>query len=358
MLVSPILTMPKMSSTGSTGSTHAAFLAAFAVLCCLMGPSNSSLINTAEPINDRPIIGVLTQKISYRLNIEYPDKYETYIAASYVKFLEGAGARVVPIWVGQDNSYYVNIVNSINGMLWPGGSTYFNESNGYADAGRKIYRIAKIINERGDYFPILGICLGFELLTYVAANGTEHRENCYSMSQPIPLEFKTDYKRSRLFKNVPIDVREILARENVTVNFHKYCVTEPGLTRVGLKNQFRVMSTNHDVNGKKFISTLEHKSLPFYGLQFHPEKNLYEWITGKNIPHKSHAIRASQYFADFFVNEARKSRHEFPSKEIEAEQLIYKYPVTYTGKGRSSFVQCYMFTANDPEHSEILRLLH
>ena len=50
-------------------------------------------------------------------------------------------------------------------------------------------RIAKRMNEEGDHFPILGICLGFELLTYAAANGTEHRSDCNSQNQALPLNF-------------------------------------------------------------------------------------------------------------------------------------------------------------------------
>lgn len=42
--------------------------------------------------------GILTQEIDYNLNKKYPNQYHSYIAASYVKFVEGAGARPVPIW--------------------------------------------------------------------------------------------------------------------------------------------------------------------------------------------------------------------------------------------------------------------
>lgn len=48
--------------------------------------------------NDSPIIGVLAQEISYHLNTKYPGVYTSYIAASYIKFVEGGGARAVPIW--------------------------------------------------------------------------------------------------------------------------------------------------------------------------------------------------------------------------------------------------------------------
>lgn len=52
----------------------------------------------AVPINDEPMIGVLSLEQSYYLDGKYPGAYNSYIAASYVKFVEGGGARVVPIW--------------------------------------------------------------------------------------------------------------------------------------------------------------------------------------------------------------------------------------------------------------------
>lgn len=202
------------------------------------------------------------------------------------------------------------------------------------------------MNENGDYFPILGICLGFELLTYVAANRAEHRIDCSSINQPLPLEFKPNFQHSVMFGNAPTDVIEILRGANVTANYHQYCVTEKGLAQVGLSNEFHVLSLNNDVNGVRFISSLEHTSFPFYGVQFHPEKNIYEWDARKKIPHGRKSTRVAQYFADFFVNQARRNRHRFPSTNEEALSLIYNYPVTYTGLKKSSFVQCYMFKSN------------
>lgn len=47
--------------------------------------------------NDRPVVGILAQE-SYSVNKFFPnEKYRSYIAASYVKYVESAGARVIPI---------------------------------------------------------------------------------------------------------------------------------------------------------------------------------------------------------------------------------------------------------------------
>ena len=44
--------------------------------------------------NNRPIIGIMTLPSEY---VEFPNDTYSYIAASYVKFVESSGARVIPI---------------------------------------------------------------------------------------------------------------------------------------------------------------------------------------------------------------------------------------------------------------------
>lgn len=312
----------------------------------LLAARKASLFN-AEVVNDEPVVGILSQELSYMMTQNYGDEgYDSYIAASYVKFVEGAGARVVPIWINQPEDYYEEIMANLNGVLFPGGATYFNQSNGYADAGRHIYDIAMRYNDNGVYFPIWGTCLGFELLTYLGANGTEHRAHCSSSSQALPLAFKDDFRKSRLFADAPNYVVDILSSEPVTANFHQFCVTEANMTAYGLDDDWRVMSVDRDWNGMEFISTIEHKRYPFYGIQFHPEKNIYEWIANKNISHTANAIQAAQYFGDFFIHETRKNDHRFTSDTTLDKHVIYNYPTTFTGLKKSSFEQCYMFSGS------------
>lgn len=67
-----------------------------------------------KELNERPIIGVLTQEITKTLNNSFPG-HKQFIAASYVKFLEGGGARVVPVWINETIEYYEDIMSKING---------------------------------------------------------------------------------------------------------------------------------------------------------------------------------------------------------------------------------------------------
>ena len=54
--------------------------------------------------------------------------YKSYIAASYVKFVESGGARVVPVLIDQPDEYYQMIFNSTNGLVLPGGTQEFDNS--------------------------------------------------------------------------------------------------------------------------------------------------------------------------------------------------------------------------------------
>lgn len=95
-------------------------------------------------------------------------------------------------------------MSKLNGILLPGGATWFNQTNGYSEAGRYIYDIAMAMNDREEHMPIFGTCLGFELLTYLSANGQEHREDCYSERQPLALEFEEGLCCSYLYGSLPI----------------------------------------------------------------------------------------------------------------------------------------------------------
>jgi gamma-glutamyl hydrolase len=96
------------------------------------------------------------------------------------------------------------------------------------------------------------------------------------------------------------------------------------------------------------VSTMEAKNYPFYGTQWHPEKNNFEWSQNadySNMPHSPNAIAASQATAGFFLSEARKSSHAYP--EAERDQLIYSARLLYTGKNDWFYQQVYVFCAVD-----------
>jgi gamma-glutamyl hydrolase len=124
-------------------------------------------------------------------------------------------------------------------------------------------------------------------------------------------------------------------------------LTPEDLNQTGLNKSFRIISTNQDDNGTQFISAYESIEHPIYATQFHPEMNAFEFAltnTVHRIPHSINAIKIAQYFANFFVNQARNNCHKFANRKLESDSLIFNYHTVYTGKSeKASFEQIYRF---------------
>lgn len=162
------------------------------------------------------------------------------------------------------------------------------------------------------------------------------------------------YESSRLFSKAPTDIIEILKSQNVTYNLHRYCLTEPIIDKYYKHPEWKVIATNTDHSNLEFISVLEHIHYPTYGVQFHPEKNAFEFKKNVGIPHSIEAVRATQYFSNFFVDECRKNNNTFPSIELEKSSLIYNFNSIYTGKNNSAYEQIYVFQKNDYEYHQLV----
>ncbi|XP_053268705.1 gamma-glutamyl hydrolase [Pleuronectes platessa] len=281
--------------------------------------------------NDRPVVGVLAQEVY--------SSQSSYIAASYVKFLEAAGARVVPVMINQTLEEYQTLFNSINGILYPGGGVSII-SSGYERAAKIFYDLAIEANKRGDYFPVWGTCLGFEQLMYLTS-GKSLLTHTDTSGVSLPLDFTNETTDSRMFKGFPVDLMKDLASEPLTENSHTWSLASLTYnTNEDLKTFYKVLSTNTD-GETQFVSTVEAYEYPIYATQWHPEKNAFEW-TRPYIPHTPSAIRTTFYMAEFFVSEARKNFHSFASEEGENKALIYNYNPVYTGN-HSAFEQIYLF---------------
>uniref|UniRef100_UPI00358F6060 gamma-glutamyl hydrolase-like n=2 Tax=Myxine glutinosa TaxID=7769 RepID=UPI00358F6060 len=306
----------------------------FLPLFCIWGANASPVINL------RPVIGVLTQEAFGKVR-EYG---EAYIPASYIKFLESAGARVAPIRNDLKTKEYKELFSYINGLLLPGGSANLT-SSGYAKAAKVFYDETIRAAERGDMFPLWGTCLGFEQLMTITAsqNLLQHTD---SDNLSLPLEFVVDPASSRIFQHLPPDLIEALGTENITANFHSWSLTPKNYSmNNALEQMYRIVSLNTDNNGIKFISSVEAYNYSIYGVQWHPEKAPFEWNPNQAISHSSNAVHTSFYMAEFFVNEARKNFHRFPNQSMEEAALIYQNVPVYVGN-ISGFTESYFFSSS------------
>ena len=291
----------------------------------------------------RPIIGIMAQSSS---GMPFRSFGKMYIPGSYVKFIESSGARAVPIFNNLTKREAKKIFQSINGAIFPGGIVNVTNSR-YTNVAKTIFNLAIKEFDEGGYFPIMGVCLGHQLLPTLVAGLPEIRVliPTDSLNLTRPLRLPNNYRESKLFREIPEDFAKKINQTLITAHFHKYGMPAK-LFRENkkLKDFFNVITTNSDRNGVEFVSTLEAKKYPFYSTQWHPEKYAFEWCTNKDIPHSSQAIQLSQYLSNFFVQEARYSKHKFPSVQEERASLMNNYKPLFTGIDETSmFNELYLF---------------
>ncbi|XP_034481664.1 gamma-glutamyl hydrolase isoform X2 [Drosophila innubila] len=309
-----------------------------------------------------PTVGVLCIDIASKLIEIYPDEaHYSYIAASYVKCLESAGAFVVPIWIGRKLDYYKAILSQVNGVLLPGGAVcldeeeakqYPNLTNDCVAAARIIYELVMERNAAGEYFPLYGTCLGFQLIMINAAKDKEVRTKCFkSKFKALPLHLSKNYEESVLFKELPEELAKEMSSQPFACHQHAYCITESDLHRFKLHEDWHVLATQQDDEGEEgrgFITLIEHRKFPIFGSQFHPERAAYEQLLVSTDTcreaHTSICIELAQYFARTFVNACRRNNNNFASVELLTRHLICNWQPIFTGKfPKSHWLQCYMF---------------
>ena len=83
---------------------------------------------------------------------------------------------------------------------------------------------------------------------------------------------------------------------------------------------------------------MEGKEYPFYAVQFHPEKNLFEWKVAADRSDSGAEI--VQILSNKFVEDARNSKNTFGNDEDFMKASIYNYRTQST---TMSFTSIYLF---------------
>jgi len=306
------------------------------------------LRNSENPVrnsqrNDRPIIGIFTQPSGTTVD---GTVFAEYIAGSYVKYIESAGARVVPVRYQRSKEELKILFSRLNGVLLPGGGTELIPGDAYYEAGVALWEYV----QTDPTFPIFGTCLGFELLSSLASGSdTVLRKSGHFSADNIswPVNLTREAEKSVMFKGLDRKVIKALQTEPIAYNSHSDGITPDVFYRTpNLAQNFNILGTGRDKNQKEFVAIIEAKERPMWGVQFHPEKAVFEWYLPVNIPHQPEAIALAQHLADLLVQHARMNMNRFPGTPSEvAKKLINNY--RYAFLGNEYFQEMWLFHPSD-----------
>lgn len=149
-------------------------------------------------------------------------------------------------------------------------------------------------------------------------------------------------------------IYSVVINRNITMNNHDLGISPARFAAdLKLSELFQMTSFNFDRTGRPFVSTMEPVDpdvFPVYGVQYHPEKNTFEYATypDTNIPyeaidHTPEGISFSLYLAQFFVGLARRNLRL--GKHVYTKPYQYPLISTYQIRSGVKFQQFYVFPA-------------
>jgi len=287
----------------------------------------NSNLSASKPI---PVIGILTKSV---LEEERPiTDFREIIEPKYLFLLQDA--IVIPISLYFSDAEMLSILKKVNGVCLPGGHTNIwtsttgldKRESEYTKAGKRLIKLALELNKNGNYFPILGICLGFELLAAAIGETLDIVEPCeFCCNYCTTLEYCKESQDAKILKAFSEEQLKKLQNEKLSFNYHSFMIDyDKFIKNKKLNEFFRVVSLSpSQENHFKFVSTIEARNYPFYAVQHHPEWSFHDFYFPKtNVICNSDTVNIGKSLGNFFLNEARKNKNEYLDKVDLKNKLL------------------------------------
>lgn len=275
----------------------------------------------SEPV-ESPVIAILGNPYPYNSeNIT-----TSRVNSQYVSWLEQSFATVVVIQPWSTKEEVDEILERVNGVIWPGGDRDLRFSGEFEQTAINI--INKIMQLHDDHnvdVPLWGTCQGFEMIAAILANSLEVLTNFDGWDMQNSITFNSTVAQpyqTKMFGNFTRKDLIILQNQNVNAHYHRLGISEDSFNNTTLSKFLKITSYAKDMKGKMFINTYEGVNYPIFGVQFHPEMVAFKRRKMKGIPRSIDAVMISQKFSGFFLSQTRMNWNKIDEEELKKYTYI------------------------------------
>eukprot|EP00826_Nyctotherus_ovalis_P035699 TRINITY_DN3088_c0_g1_i1.p1 TRINITY_DN3088_c0_g1~~TRINITY_DN3088_c0_g1_i1.p1 ORF type:complete len:314 (-),score=55.79 TRINITY_DN3088_c0_g1_i1:93-1034(-) len=269
-------------------------------------------------------MAMLTKPVSeegFKSTVPVTQKY--IFSAAYVNFIHLAGIDVYPILLSATREEVREILLKVNGVMFPGGMSSVIHPDPkdpsrqvltqYSQMVKVIMEEAKTLNDKDDYFPVFGICLGFEAMVLVESDDVNIIEKKHTgLHYNASLIYAMDPQESKFFSSFPSSLLDYMARVGCTYSYHEYMVDYEKLKadpKVSAIYNVASLSESQD-RSCTYVSTIEGKKYPFYAVQYHPELSVISYFPPEfTYPDFNKASEVGRAFMWLMLQEVKKSLH-------------------------------------------------
>lgn len=206
-----------------------------------------------------------------------PDGTEAFVETSVIRWLTTSGAELVyipPTIHGAEIAAYFEMIDGLFlHQGWP------EKNRAYMQLVHTLLTMAEADGQK----PVWGSCFGFQsMLRFIGGlDRLERFDQKDRFSKQTGLHLHVDKDESRLLGlATAVQIKHL---RNIAKPYfdHEFGISVQRFKRSEqLMSAFKILATSHDRAGKEYVSMIEGVSLPWYGVQFHPEHDPeLEWMT-------------------------------------------------------------------------------
>ena len=305
---------------------------------------------TCRAKNHKIRIGVLTVPLS-------PDSKffkvcgSSYVYSGHEDWLKSEGIEIINI------PYYHNnlkkFIPLVDGLYLPSGGAFASTQNTYYYASKELLKLAIKENERR-CFPVWGGCMGMQQMMIVADGNDNYNDFLETFDSyknyKTPLFFTEEGMHSQLFSLFSKKELDKMQTTDCSLHNHTMGLTPDTFKKCEPLNSFyRILQTSFDRNNKEFVSTIEARNYPFYGVQWHPErqpqfkkmlkafKNKLQRDCDKKLNRKHKALKSRKYQCRNYSNDLYNKctffwEHDNPI--VDEKKCVYLSKYGYNSNGK------------------------
>ena len=254
---------------------------------------------TKKKSKKKYVVGIVAVPLS-------PDKKyfkvcgDSYIASSHETWLrrQGLDVLIIPYNTKKLKEYF----SKIHALYLPSGGAFAGTQMTYYNCCKKLLTMAMKENDRGNHFPVWGCCMGFQQML-ILSDGNDDVDHFLQKFDSynnllLPIKFSEEGKHSRFVRGIDNNTYKKLRSKKCTMNNHKLGITPSKMKKNKRVHAFyKNVGTSKDRKGREFVAIIEARHYPFWGVQWHPERD-----------------GSMDSLVKFFSKEVKKSKRKVYSK--------------------------------------------
>lgn len=252
-------------------------------------------------------------------------------APSYREYLNSAGIEAEPLLFHDADEALLEAMDRLDGILLTGGDTIFdlekftrdglehfrvvpNPDKPYLLKARRILEKAKAINAGGRFFPLFAICLGFEAVLLSESDFQFPIAHVRQNDVNVPVALSTEESRFRAVFSE--DEKEELGGQDLVYFYHNLGFLPQDFAEFApLRENYLISGFNETPDFGTEIAVVEHREMPIFGVQFHPEKSVFDDSAAYAVNRSERARALNAKFIEAVAGEERRGHKEVDSHE-------------------------------------------